>query len=67
MARHPADLLSLSFGLLFVAVGLVLVSGGINALSLEWVAPLTAIVLGAILILVARSSRSAAGDLPPQD
>lgn len=62
MARHPADLLSLSFGLLFIAIALVIFSGGIDALSLEWVAPLAAIFLGAVLILVARSSRSAAGD-----
>ena len=66
MARHPADLLSLSFGLLFVAVALVLFSGGIATLSLEWVAPLAAIILGAILILVARSSPQS-DDLPPQD
>ena len=67
MARHPADLLSLSFGLLFVAVALVLFSGGIETLSLEWVAPLAAIILGAVLILVARSSRPPSDDLPPQD
>ncbi len=67
MARHPADLLSLSFGLLFVAVAIVLVAGGIDALSLDWVAPLAAIVIGAILILVARSSTSTADDLQPPD
>lgn len=67
MARHPADLVSLSFGLLFVAVALVLVSGSIETLSLEWVAPLAAIVLGAVLILVARSSQPTSDDLPSQD
>ena len=66
MARHPADLLSLSFGLLFVAVALVLFSGGVETLSLEWVAPLAAIILGAVLILVARSS-APSDDLPTQD
>lgn len=61
MSRHHADFLSLAFGLLFVAIGLVLLSGGSGALSLEWVGPLTAIVLGALLFLAARSS-SPAGD-----
>lgn len=56
MARHPADLLSLSFGLLFAAAGLILLSGSTAWPSLEWVGPLAAIVLGAVLILVARSS-----------
>ena len=66
MARHPADLLSLSFGLLFLAVALVLLSGGIETLSLEWVAPLAAIILGAVLILVARSS-APSDNVPSQD
>ena len=65
MNRHPADFLSLTFGLLFVAVGLVVYSGGIDALTLEWVGPLVAIVLGAFLILAARSTRSAPDDLAP--
>lgn len=56
MTRHPADLLSLSFGLLFAAGGLLLLSGSTDWPSLEWVGPLAAIVLGAVLILVARSS-----------
>ena len=67
MARHPADLVSLSFGLMFVAVALVLLSGGIDALSFEWVGPLAAIVLGALLILVARSSRPTTGEAQPED
>ena len=67
MARHPADLLSLSFGLLFVAVGLILLSGGIDALAFEWVGPVAAILLGALLIIVARSSRPANGEAPPQE
>ena len=59
MSRHPADLLSMGFGLLFAAIGLILLSGGTNALSLGWVGPLTAIALGALLVLAARSSRTA--------
>ena len=64
MTRHPADLVSLAFGLLFTAIGLVLLSGGFDALSLEWVGPLAAVVLGGILILAGRSARPQAGDQP---
>ncbi len=56
MTRHPADVLSLVCGLLFAAVGLVLLSGGGGALSLAWVGPLVAIALGALLVLAARSA-----------
>jgi hypothetical protein len=59
MPRHSADLLSLTFGLLFAAVGLVLLSGSSGALSLAWVGPLTAIALGALLFVAARSTRTA--------
>ena len=69
MHRHPADLLSLFFGLAFAAVGLVLLSGGSGALSLAWVGPLVALALGVVLVLAARSARSAAAsprDEPPE-
>jgi hypothetical protein len=62
MTRHPADLLSLAFGLLFAAMGLLLLTGGFDTLSLQWVPPVAAIVLGGILILAARSIRADAGD-----
>lgn len=58
MRRHRADFLSLGFGFLFAAVGLVLLSGDRGALSLAWVGPLTAIALGALLFLAARSTRT---------
>ena len=68
MPRHSADPVSLLFGLLFAAIGLVLLSGDDRALSLAWVGPLTAVALGALLILAARSTRTAtAGDQPPED
>jgi len=66
MERHPADFLSLAFGLLFAAIGLVLLSGDRGALSLAWVGPLTAIVLGGLLVLAARSNR-ADPDRPPEE
>ena len=66
MSRHPADFVSLLFGLVFAAIGLVLFAGDDGALSLAWIGPLTAVVLGALLILAARSSRTAPDDLPPE-
>ena len=60
MTRHTPDFVSLIFGLLFVTAGLVLLAGDASAFSLEWVAPLTAIALGVLLVIAARSSRPAA-------
>ena len=67
MRRHPADLLSLFFGLVFAAAGLLLLSGGGGALSLAWVGPLVAIALGAVLVLAARTSQPPAEEQPPED
>ena len=67
MSRHSTDPVSLLFGLLFAAIGLVLLSGGERALSLAWVGPLTAVALGALLILAARSTRTAPDPQPPED
>lgn len=60
MTRHSADFVSLIFGLAFVAFGLVLLAGDTGALTLEWVAPITAIALGVLLVAAARSSGHAA-------
>jgi cytochrome c-type biogenesis protein CcmH/NrfF len=60
MQRHRLDALSLVFGLLFVAAGLLLLSGGPTLghnLPMEWVGPLVAIGLGAVLFLAARPQR----------
>lgn len=62
MTRHAPDFVSLFFGLVFVAVGLVLLAGDAGGFSLEWVAPLTAIALGVLLVIAARSSRPAETD-----
>jgi hypothetical protein len=67
MGRHPADFVSLAFGLLFAAVGLVLLSGDRGALSLAWVGPLTAIALGGLLFLAARSSHPEPSEPPAED
>jgi hypothetical protein len=66
MARHPADLVSLAFGLLFAALGLVLLSGGAGALSLAWLGPLVAVALGGLLILAGRSARAEPDDQIPE-
>ncbi|HEX2221460.1 MAG TPA: hypothetical protein VHK06_02955 [Candidatus Limnocylindria bacterium] len=67
MSRHPTDLLSLGFGLLFAAVGLVLLTGLHDALSLTWLGPLAAILVGGIIILTARSTRADSGDVRTPD
>ena len=50
MARHDTDLVSLSCGLLFAAVGAVMLAGERLALSWDWLAPAVAIGFGAIFI-----------------
>ena len=57
MARHRFDPLSLAAGLLFTVCGLLLLSGGLRGLPMQWAGPLTAIVLAGIVVLAARSSR----------
>ena len=57
MTRHPADLLSLLAGLLALGFGLVLLTGGIGDLPMEWVGPAVAIGLGALILFAARPAR----------
>jgi hypothetical protein len=57
MTRHPADLLSLGFGLFFAAIGLALALGQQVPLSWNWVAPVTVIAIGGILIAAGWSRR----------
>jgi hypothetical protein len=59
MERHPADPLSLAFGILFAAFGLATILGGVDVLSFAWVGPLLVIAFGAIVILAARPSSPA--------
>ena len=62
MARHPFDTLSLAAGLLFAVCGLLLLSGGLRGLPMQWAGPLTAIVMAGIVVLAARSSRRPAAE-----
>ena len=64
MTRHPADLLSLVAGLAVLGLGLVLLSGGVGDLPLEWVGPAVAIALGALILLAARPAREASEHEP---
>ncbi len=63
MARHPVDLLSLIAGSLVLAIGLVLLTGGVSDVPMEWVGPAVAIGLG-VMILVAARSQSEPTDQP---
>lgn len=65
MTRHRADLLSLVTGLAVLGLGLVLLSGGVGDLPLEWVGPVVAIGLGVLIVVAARSNRTP--DQAPDD
>ena len=67
MSRHPVDLLSLVAGLLFLGVGLVLLSGGLGGLQMEWVGAAVAIGLGLVILVAARPARGPGGDAASAD
>ena len=67
MERHPLDVLSLAFGLLFAAAGLLLIGGkpaAIDGLPLSWIGPVFAVGVGVLLLVAARPERSA--DVPDE-
>ena len=64
MTRHPADLLSLLAGLAVLGLGLLLLSGGIGDLPMEWVGPVVAIGLGVLIVVAARPERVASEEAP---
>lgn len=64
MARHPVDLLSFVSGVLVLGLGLVLLSGGVGDIPMEWVGPAVAIGLGALILYAARPAREASEDAP---
>lgn len=64
MTRHPADLLSLLAGLAVLGLGLVLLSGGVGDMPMEWVGPAVAIGLGALILVAARPRREASQHEP---
>jgi hypothetical protein len=58
VTRHRADMLSLVAGLVALAFGLVLLTGGIGNIPLEWVGPAVAIGFGLVILVAARPSRA---------
>ena len=57
MERHPVDLLSLVSGSAVLGLGLLLVSGGLNGLRMEWAGPAVAIGLGVVILAAALPGR----------
>jgi hypothetical protein len=64
MTRHPFDGLSFLFGLLFAALGLLLLGGDAvrASVALPWAGPIAAIGLGLILVIAARPRRDRGTD-----
>ena len=53
LTRHPPDLVSLTFGVLFAAVGILLLFGRLDGIRLDWLIPVVTVVLGVLLIVLA--------------
>jgi len=68
VTRHPADLLSLLAGLAVLGVGLLLLSGGVGQVPMEWVGPVVAIGVGLLIVVAARPRREPdENPAPPAD
>jgi hypothetical protein len=64
MERHPADVFSLLAGLMTLGLGLLLLSGGLDDVPMEWVGPTVAIGIGIMIVVAARPRRPEARDEP---
>ena len=53
MTRHSPDLVSLTFGMLFTAIGILLLLGRLDGIRLDWLVPAVTVVLGVLLIVLA--------------
>jgi len=53
MTRHSPDLVSLTFGVLFAAIGILLLLGRLDGIRLDWLIPTAIVVLGVLLIVLA--------------
>ncbi len=54
MNQHRFDALSFIFGGLFLIAGLLLLTGGVDGLQMQWVGPLVALGLGVVILIAAR-------------
>jgi hypothetical protein len=66
MTRHAPDLVSLSFGTLFTVIGIVLLLGQLDGIRLDWILPAATVVLGVLLIVLARSIGRERSDEPTE-
>ena len=66
MTRHAFDALSFVAGLFVLGAGLLLLSGGLGSVRLEWVGPVVAIGLGAGILYAARSASPPASRDDPE-
>jgi hypothetical protein len=62
MRRHPPDVISLLAGLMTLGLGLLLLSGGLGDVPMEWVGPAVAIGVGLLILVAARPGRNAVED-----
>ncbi len=67
MERHGADLFSLLAGLMTLGFGLLLLSGGVGRVPMEWVGPAVAIGVGLLIVVAARPGRMETEEEAPGD
>lgn len=67
MSRHPVDPFSFVCGLLVLAAGLILLTGNLDQVPLEWVGPAVAIGLGVVIAAAAYSGRPSREPAPDPD
>ena len=67
MSRHPVDLFSFVCGMLVLATGLLLLSGNLDQVPLEWVGPVAAIGLGVVIVVAVAGSRTRSDDASRDD
>ncbi|MGZ8475661.1 MAG: hypothetical protein ACXWWQ_05470 [Candidatus Limnocylindria bacterium] len=54
MNQHRFDALSFIFGSIFVVAGLLLLTGGLQGIQLQWVGPVVAVLLGLVILFAVR-------------
>lgn len=65
MGQHRFDALSFIFGSIFAVAGLLLLTGGVEGLQMQWVGPLVAVGLGLVILFAARPRRSVVEEPSP--